>query len=220
MRKFVFPFTDVTLYIRDARENLNFARTHAQCLHLHYSRVRRFIIRRRCGNRTFSHAACVSIRRLFLRLAISSLNDGETSAADQLLLQFANLRTLAGEAPKVKDCPGDIEVVGKNGTAITWTEPSFTDNVKVTRISNNEVRWDICKISIDRVKSENTAFVCLETRFFPMPLITCTNNYSYSSCTCINWRLYNCHNRNYAIMIFVSNIVGVNIMNNNWMISR
>ncbi|XP_029163195.1 uncharacterized protein LOC114934665 isoform X1 [Nylanderia fulva] len=43
-----------------------------------------------------------------------------------------------GEAPKVKDCPGDIEVVGGNGTAITWTEPTFTDNVKVTRISNNE----------------------------------------------------------------------------------
>ncbi|XP_014484390.1 PREDICTED: uncharacterized protein LOC106749449 isoform X2 [Dinoponera quadriceps] len=43
-----------------------------------------------------------------------------------------------GEAPKVKDCPNDIEIVGKNGTAITWTEPSFTDNVKVTRISNNE----------------------------------------------------------------------------------
>lgn len=51
-----------------------------------------------------------------------------------------------GEAPKVKDCPGDIEVVGRNGTAITWTEPIFTDNVKVTRISNNESpgrRFDI-----------------------------------------------------------------------------
>ncbi|XP_032691380.1 uncharacterized protein LOC116854027 isoform X2 [Odontomachus brunneus] len=43
-----------------------------------------------------------------------------------------------GEAPKVKDCPNDIEVVGRNGTAITWTEPTFTDNVKVTRIINNE----------------------------------------------------------------------------------
>ncbi|XP_012224713.1 uncharacterized protein [Linepithema humile] len=43
-----------------------------------------------------------------------------------------------GEAPKVKDCPRDIQVIGKNGTAITWTEPTFTDNVKVTRISNNE----------------------------------------------------------------------------------
>ncbi|XP_072756979.1 uncharacterized protein [Anoplolepis gracilipes] len=43
-----------------------------------------------------------------------------------------------GEAPKVKDCPGNIEVVGRNGTPITWTEPIFTDNVKVTRISNNE----------------------------------------------------------------------------------
>ncbi|XP_011867282.1 PREDICTED: uncharacterized protein LOC105561689 [Vollenhovia emeryi] len=43
-----------------------------------------------------------------------------------------------GEAPKVRDCPRDIEVVGRNGTAITWTEPTFTDNVKVTRISNNE----------------------------------------------------------------------------------
>ncbi|KAL0119996.1 hypothetical protein PUN28_007986 [Cardiocondyla obscurior] len=43
-----------------------------------------------------------------------------------------------GEAPKVKDCPRDIEIVGRNGTSITWTEPTFTDNVKVTRISNNE----------------------------------------------------------------------------------
>ncbi|KAK2588215.1 hypothetical protein KPH14_004250 [Odynerus spinipes] len=43
-----------------------------------------------------------------------------------------------GEAPKVKDCPNDIEVTGKNGTAITWAEPIFIDNVKVTRISSNE----------------------------------------------------------------------------------
>ncbi|XP_076249088.1 uncharacterized protein LOC143188625 isoform X2 [Calliopsis andreniformis] len=43
-----------------------------------------------------------------------------------------------GEAPKVKDCPNDIEVTGKNGTAIVWTEPIFTDNVKVTRIRSNE----------------------------------------------------------------------------------
>nr|XP_034176712.1 uncharacterized protein LOC117602597 isoform X1 [Osmia lignaria] len=43
-----------------------------------------------------------------------------------------------GEAPKVKDCPNDIEVSGKNGTAITWNEPIFTDNVKVTRIRSNE----------------------------------------------------------------------------------
>ncbi|KAG7205059.1 hypothetical protein KM043_005438 [Ampulex compressa] len=43
-----------------------------------------------------------------------------------------------GEAPKVKDCPNDIEVTGNNGTAITWVEPIFTDNVKVTRIRSNE----------------------------------------------------------------------------------
>ncbi|XP_076623027.1 uncharacterized protein LOC143342733 isoform X1 [Colletes latitarsis] len=43
-----------------------------------------------------------------------------------------------GEAPKVKDCPNDIEVIGKNGSAITWTEPIFTDNVKVTQIRSNE----------------------------------------------------------------------------------
>ncbi|XP_076664620.1 uncharacterized protein LOC143366975 isoform X2 [Andrena cerasifolii] len=43
-----------------------------------------------------------------------------------------------GEAPKVKDCPNNIEVTGKNGTAITWIEPIFTDNVKVTRIKSNE----------------------------------------------------------------------------------
>ncbi|XP_015185411.1 PREDICTED: uncharacterized protein LOC107071163 isoform X2 [Polistes dominula] len=43
-----------------------------------------------------------------------------------------------GEAPKVKDCPNDIEVTGKNGTSITWTEPIFTDNVQVTRINSNE----------------------------------------------------------------------------------
>ncbi|XP_053976944.1 uncharacterized protein LOC128875412 isoform X1 [Hylaeus volcanicus] len=43
-----------------------------------------------------------------------------------------------GEAPKVKDCPNDIEVTGRNGSVITWTEPIFTDNVKVTRIRSNE----------------------------------------------------------------------------------
>ncbi|XP_031838219.1 uncharacterized protein LOC116429422 isoform X2 [Nomia melanderi] len=43
-----------------------------------------------------------------------------------------------GEAPKVKDCPNDIEVTGKNGSTITWSEPIFTDNVKVTRIRSNE----------------------------------------------------------------------------------
>ncbi|XP_076276934.1 uncharacterized protein LOC143207390 isoform X2 [Lasioglossum baleicum] len=51
-----------------------------------------------------------------------------------------------GEAPKVKDCPKDIEVTGKNGSAITWTEPIFTDNVKVTHIRSNESpgrRFDI-----------------------------------------------------------------------------
>ncbi|KAI4473214.1 hypothetical protein M0804_015434 [Polistes exclamans] len=51
-----------------------------------------------------------------------------------LLFFFTN----EGEAPKVKDCPNDIEVTGKNGTSITWTEPIFTDNVKVTRINSNE----------------------------------------------------------------------------------
>ncbi|CAK9810437.1 MATN2 [Anthophora quadrimaculata] len=43
-----------------------------------------------------------------------------------------------GEAPKVNECPNDIEVNGRNGTAITWIEPIFTDNVKVTRIRSNE----------------------------------------------------------------------------------
>lgn len=60
----------------------------------------------------------------------------------------------AGEAPKVKDCPGDIEVVGKNGTAITWTEPSFTDNVKVTRISNNESPGRLFDVGGHRIEYE------------------------------------------------------------------
>lgn len=130
--------------------------------------ARRFIIWRRCGNRTFSHAVCVSIRRVFLRSAISSLDeegDKTSAGGNQLLLQFANLRTLDGEAPKVKDCPGDIEVVGRNGTAITWTEPIFTDNVKVTRISNNEVRLDIYKISINRTRYRKIQFSFV-SRFF------------------------------------------------------
>ncbi|EGI63669.1 Signal peptide, CUB and EGF-like domain-containing protein 2, partial [Acromyrmex echinatior] len=58
----------------------------------------------------------------------------------------ANPKLVGGEAPKVNNCPRDIEVVGRNGTAIMWTEPTFTDNVKVTRISNNESpgrRFDI-----------------------------------------------------------------------------
>ncbi|XP_023247772.1 uncharacterized protein LOC106644374 [Copidosoma floridanum] len=43
-----------------------------------------------------------------------------------------------GQAPKVQGCPGDIEITGKNGSAITWIEPVFTDNVKVTRVTSNE----------------------------------------------------------------------------------
>lgn len=43
-----------------------------------------------------------------------------------------------GEAPKVKNCPSDIEVSGKNGSAISWEEPIFTDNVKVMKIHSNE----------------------------------------------------------------------------------
>ncbi|KAF7996236.1 hypothetical protein HCN44_001868 [Aphidius gifuensis] len=41
-----------------------------------------------------------------------------------------------GESPKVRDCPNNI--IGKNGTLINWQEPIFTDNVKVTRITNNQ----------------------------------------------------------------------------------
>ncbi|KAK0091344.1 hypothetical protein PV326_003356 [Microctonus aethiopoides] len=41
-----------------------------------------------------------------------------------------------GDSPKVHNCPEDI--VGNNSTFITWKEPIFTDNVKVTRISSNE----------------------------------------------------------------------------------
>jgi len=65
----------------------------------------------------------------------------EREQARRPLLQFIKSKLSAdGEAPKVKDCPDDIEIVGRNGTAITWPEPIFTDNVKVTRVSNNEVR--------------------------------------------------------------------------------
>ncbi|XP_033230539.1 uncharacterized protein LOC117181711 [Belonocnema kinseyi] len=43
-----------------------------------------------------------------------------------------------GEAPKVKNCPSDIEITGQNGSAITWVEPTFTDNVKIMKIQSNE----------------------------------------------------------------------------------
>ncbi|XP_051159872.1 uncharacterized protein LOC127280708 isoform X2 [Leptopilina boulardi] len=43
-----------------------------------------------------------------------------------------------GEAPKVKNCPSDIEVSGQNGSAVNWEEPIFTDNVKVMKIHSNE----------------------------------------------------------------------------------
>lgn len=80
-------------------------------------------------------------RRLYplCNLLFSTRND-EWSARkwrEGLLIGF--YRVSGGEAPKVKDCPNDIEVTGRNGTAITWTEPIFTDNVKVTRIRSNEV---------------------------------------------------------------------------------
>ncbi|XP_024946338.1 uncharacterized protein LOC107272587 isoform X2 [Cephus cinctus] len=43
-----------------------------------------------------------------------------------------------GEAPKVDRCPSSIEVIGKNGTAVSWNEPIFTDNIKVARITSNK----------------------------------------------------------------------------------
>ncbi|KAJ8672863.1 hypothetical protein QAD02_004123 [Eretmocerus hayati] len=43
-----------------------------------------------------------------------------------------------GQAPKVTGCPSDIEITGKNGSAIAWDEPVFTDNIKVTRVTSNE----------------------------------------------------------------------------------
>ena len=65
---------------------------------------------------------------------LSLLSLSEKRSSDWILSFISG-----GEAPKVKDCPNDIEVTGRNGTAITWTEPIFTDNVKVTRIRSNEV---------------------------------------------------------------------------------
>ncbi|XP_058792179.1 sushi, von Willebrand factor type A, EGF and pentraxin domain-containing protein 1, partial [Phymastichus coffea] len=41
-----------------------------------------------------------------------------------------------GQAPKVHDCPSDVQVTGRNGSAIFWTEPIFTDNVGVSRVTS------------------------------------------------------------------------------------
>ncbi|XP_015120614.1 uncharacterized protein LOC107043579 [Diachasma alloeum] len=41
-----------------------------------------------------------------------------------------------GEPPKVHNCPQDV--TGRNGSIITWDEPVFTDNVKVTQVTNNQ----------------------------------------------------------------------------------
>ncbi|XP_011298648.1 uncharacterized protein [Fopius arisanus] len=41
-----------------------------------------------------------------------------------------------GEPPKVYNCPEGV--TGRNGSIITWDEPVFTDNVKVTQVTNNQ----------------------------------------------------------------------------------
>ncbi|CAB0028971.1 unnamed protein product [Trichogramma brassicae] len=59
-----------------------------------------------------------------------------------------------GQAPKVKGCPSDIQVTGKNGSAITWIEPVFTDNVKVTRVTSNESPGQTFSIGGHKVEYE------------------------------------------------------------------
>lgn len=77
-----------------------------------------------------------------------------------LLIGF--YRISGGEAPKVKDCPNDIEVTGRNGTSIMWTEPIFTDNVRVTRIRSNEV-------------SVNCKALNFLTTFDHIPIVECVS---------------------------------------------
>ncbi|XP_011504764.1 PREDICTED: uncharacterized protein LOC105367693 [Ceratosolen solmsi marchali] len=59
-----------------------------------------------------------------------------------------------GQAPKVNGCPSDIEITGKNGSAITWIEPTFTDNIKVTGITNNESPGRIFNVGGHKIEYE------------------------------------------------------------------
>ncbi|XP_023315293.1 uncharacterized protein LOC106648523 [Trichogramma pretiosum] len=65
-----------------------------------------------------------------------------------------NITVQEGQAPKVNGCPSDIQVTGKNGSAITWIEPVFTDNVKVTRVTSNESPGQTFSIGGHKVEYE------------------------------------------------------------------
>jgi len=41
------------------------------------------------------------------------------------------------EAPSVANCPQDIQELSDNSKAVTWVEPTFTDNVKVTKVTKS-----------------------------------------------------------------------------------
>lgn len=57
--------------------------------------------------------------------------------------------------PEVKNCPGDLWIITKNGSSIVaWTEPEFTDNVGITKIEENSghrsgqtLSWGIYQIA-------------------------------------------------------------------------
>lgn len=48
------------------------------------------------------------------------------------------------QAPSLVYCPGTIyQLIEGNEEAVTWTEPEFTDNVKVTRVESSKKSGDI-----------------------------------------------------------------------------
>ena len=41
------------------------------------------------------------------------------------------------EAPTVANCPQDIHQISDGPKAVTWAEPTFSDNVKVTKVERS-----------------------------------------------------------------------------------
>ncbi|XP_048506859.1 uncharacterized protein LOC105685815 isoform X2 [Athalia rosae] len=59
-----------------------------------------------------------------------------------------------GEAPRIKNCPQNIVTSAKNRTLVTWTEPIFTDNVKITNVISNKNSGHLFSIGDHKIHYE------------------------------------------------------------------
>ena len=57
------------------------------------------------------------------------------------------------QPPTIVSCPGNIyQAISGSGTNVQWTEPQFTDNVKVERVTSTKKSGDYFQLGTTNVK--------------------------------------------------------------------